>query len=216
MIIAVPLLINIIAIFIWFLHWHGYWKSLNLKAFFLSFMALSLFLWLKIKGAEFGSIYFFVSTSIIGLLFLVESKHSFKGLIKFKKRHAIHDQSKNAKLKKEELSKDLEYICSKTNLLQQARLFLKSFMNLLLMILVPFFSAASISLLLPTAFGIQEANTLVISLAVFIISWSLLLTWIYMKTQRTMALFLLSLMSIITLSSIYTTAIYVTAIPTPL
>jgi len=209
----VPILINILAIFIWFLHWHGYWKALNLKAFSLSFMALSLFLWLKIKGVEFGSIYFFISTSIIGLLFLVESKHSFKDWVKFKQRHATYNQAKNLRLEKEVTNKILEYIPSRISPLKQARFLLKSFINLLLMILVPFFSAASISLLISTAFSIQGANSLIISLSVFIAAWSLLLTWIYMKSQRKIALCLLSLMSIITLSSIYTTASYVASSP---
>ena len=71
------------------------------------------------------------------------------------------------------------------------------------MILVPFFTAASISLLLPTALGITEANTLVLSLFVLTISCSLLLTWVYMKQQRAIALALLSFTSIICFSTVY-------------
>jgi len=210
LIIAVPLLINILAIFIWFLHWHGYWKSLNLKVFFLSFFILSFFLWLQIKGEEFGAIYFFVSTSIIGLLYLVESKHSFKDLIRSSNKHSSKvSKPKITKYKNKVEKITLDYINPRLKLTQFIPLLFKSLLNLLLMILVPFFAAASISLLLPTVFGIKDANILVSSLFVFLISWSLLLTWVYMKSKRTVALCLLSLTSIITLTTIYISATFV-------
>ena len=208
-----PLLINILAIFIWFLHWHGYFKSLNLKVFLISFLALSLFLWLQIKGLEFGTIYFSISTSIIGLLYLVESKHSFKDQINVNKHLSKRDHSNIDKVSKEANNKN-EYISSKLNIHQHVSLILRSIINLLLMVLVPFCAAASISLLLPTVFGIQNVNILVLSLFVFLISWSLLLTWIYMKEKRTMALCLLLLASIATFSTIYITAIHATNIST--
>ncbi|MFT4811597.1 MAG: hypothetical protein ACI9W3_000117, partial [Marinoscillum sp.] len=44
---------------------------------------------------------------------------------------------------------------------------------------------------------------------IFLISWSLLLTWVYMKEQRTMALCLLSLASMITLCTVYIGTIYI-------
>jgi hypothetical protein len=103
----------------------------------------------------------------------------------------------------------LDYINPRLKLTQFFPLLLKSLLNLLLMILVPFFAAASISLLLPTVFGIKDANILVSSLFVFLISWSLLLTWVYMKSKRTVALCLLSLASIITLTTIYISATFV-------
>ena len=199
MIIAVPLLINIIAIFIWFLHWHGYWKPLNLKVFSFSLMALSFFLWFKIKGPEFGFIYFSISTSIIGLLYLVESKYSFKNLIKFRK----HNPSENRQHRSKETLTVSDYMNIRIQPTQFISLLLKSIANFLLMIIVPFLAAASISLLLPTIFGIKDVNILVSSLFIFLISWSLLLTWVYMKSKKNLALCLLLLVSIFTLTTVY-------------
>jgi hypothetical protein len=213
LIIAVPLLINILAIFIWLIHWHGYWKSLNLKAFYISFIILSFFLCLQIKGLEFGAIYFFISTSLIGLLYLVESKHSLKNILKFRKYRSTnshHDSDQSIR----GLKDTTEYITSKLNSRRYISIILKSIMSLLLMVLVPFCAAASISLLLPTVFGIENVNILVLSLFIFLISWSLLLTWVYMKEQRTMALCLLSLASMITLCTVYIGTVYITAINT--
>jgi hypothetical protein len=208
LIIAVPLLINILAIFIWLIHWHGYWKSLNLKAFYISFMILSFYLCLQIKGLEFGAIYFFISTSLIGLLYLVESKHSFKNSLKSKKYRSTsshHDTEKAIR----GLKDTTEYITSKLNSRRYISIILKSIMSLLLLVLVPFCAAASISLLLPTVLGIENVNILVLSLFIFLISWSLLLTWVYMKEQRTMALCLLSLASMMTLCTVYIGTIYI-------
>jgi cation transport ATPase len=207
----VPLLINILAIFIWFIHWHGYWKLLNLKAFYISFIILSFFLCLQIKGLEFGAIYFFISTSLIGLLYLVESKHSFINIIhsrKYRFTRSHHDSDKTIR----ELKDTTEYRRSKLNSRHYISIILKAIINLLLMILVPFCAAASISLLLPTLFGIENVNLLVLSLFIFLISWSLFLTWVYMKEQRTMALCLLSLASMMTLCTVYISTVYITAI----
>lgn len=197
--ISAPLLISIIAVFLWFLRWHGYFKPLNLKAFSALFLLLALFLWAQIKGSEFGFIYFSVSLSIIGLLHLVPSKHSFKNLIS--SRNKGKEITVKRKTKREEKSPD--YQVSKLNLINIAPLLLKFIFNLLMMILIPFLTAASISLLLPTALGITEANTLVLSLFVLTISWSLLLTWVYMKQQCAIALALLSFTSIISFSTVY-------------
>jgi hypothetical protein len=213
LIIAVPLLINILAIFIWFIHWHGYWKSLNLKFFYISFIILSFFLYWKIKGLEFGAIYFFISTSFIGLLYLVESKHSLKNSLKSRKYRSTsihHDSDKSIR----RLKDTTEYITSKLNSRRYISIILKSIMSLILMVLVPFCAAASISLLLPTVFGIENVNILVLSLFIFLISWSLLLTWVYMKEQRTMALCLLSLASMMTLCTIYISTMCITVIDT--
>lgn len=198
--ISAPLLISIIAVFLWFLRWHGYFKPLNLKAFSASFLLLAFFLWVQIKGAEFGFIYFLLSLSVIGLLHLVQSKHSFKNLIRSaKKEKRIHQIA--SKKKREE--KTSNYQIASLIIIKIVPQLLKSIFNLLLMILIPFFTAASISLLLPTALGIKEANTLVLSLFVLTISWSLLLTWVYMKQQRAIALALLSFTSIISFSTVY-------------
>jgi hypothetical protein len=197
--ISAPLLISIIAVFLWFLRWHGYFKPLNLKAFSVSFLLLALFLWAQIKGSEFGFIYFSISLSIIGLLHLVPSKHSFKNLISSR----IKGKDITVKRKTKREGQSPNYQVSMLNLINIAPLLLKSIFNLLLMILIPFLTAASISLLLPTALGITEANTLVLSLFVLTISWSLLLTWVYMKQQRAIALALLSFTSIICFSTVY-------------
>jgi hypothetical protein len=209
LIIAAPLLINIIAVFIWFIHWHGYWKSLNLKTFSVIFMALSLFLWLQVKGFEYGVIYFLISTSIIGLLYLVESKHTFKDVLRSKihssKTHSSIAKKSNGPLNKILPNEKSFYKRFRIKILKNSQLFIKAIINLLLLILVPFFAAASISLLLPTIFGITEANILVLSLFLFLFTWSLLLTWVTMKSQRGLALSLLSLASITTLTTIYMT-----------
>lgn len=181
-------------------------------------MALSLFLWLQVKGFEYGVIYFLISTSIIGLLYLVESKHTLKNLLR-SKIHPSKTQKSNNRLNKIITTEKSIYKRFRINRLKKIQVFLTAAINLLLLILVPFFAAATISLLLPTLFGIKEANILVLSLFLFLLTWSLLLTWVTMKSQRTLALSLLSLASITTLTTIYITnslsasAISVSAIP---
>jgi len=197
--ISAPLLISIIGIFLWFLRWHGYFRPLNLKAFSVSFLLLALFLWAQIKGSEFGFIYFSISLSIIGLLHLVPSKHSFKNLIESRKK----GKEIRIKRKSKREEKISDYQAAKLNIINFAPLLLKSTLTLLLMILVPFFTAASISLLLPAALGITEANTLVLSLFVLTISWSLLSLFLSLKQQRAIALALLSFTSIICFSTVY-------------
>ncbi len=195
--ISAPLLISIIGIFLWFLRWHGYLRPLNLKAFSVSFLLLALFLWVQIKGSEFGFIYFLVSLSIIGLLHLVPSKHSLNNLIRSRKKGNKIKRKSNIEEKKS------DYQTSNLNIIKIPPRLLKSFLNLLLMIFIPFFTAASISLLLPAALGITEANILALSLFVFTIAWSLLLTWVYMKQQRAIALSLLTFTCIINFSTVY-------------
>jgi hypothetical protein len=193
------------------MHWHGYWKLLNLKAFYISFIILSFFLYLQIKGLEFGAIYFFISTSLIGLLCLVESKHSFINILnsrKYRSTSIHHDSDKSIR----GLKDTTEYKRSKLNSRRYISIILRSIISLLLMVLVPFCAAASISLLLPTLFGIENVNLLVLSLFIFLIFWSLFLTWVYMKEQRTMALCLLSLASMMTLCTVYISTVYITAI----
>lgn len=202
--ILAPLLISIIGTFIWFLHWHGSLKSLNLNIFSSSFLLLSLFLWIQIKGAEFGVIYFIISLSIIGLIHLVQSKNDLNIIFILKNRHS-NKKVKEITLKKSESA--LIYQPSKGYAAKNSLLVLNSIFNLLLLILVPFITAASISLLLPTALDTKEANTLVLSLLIFILSWSLLLTWVYMKEQRAFALGLLTCTSIISFSTVYFTTI---------
>lgn len=195
--ILAPLLMSIFAVFFWFLHWHGYLRALNLKVFYFSFFLLSLFLWTTIKGGEFGFVYFFISCAVIGLSHLVESKHSFRNLF-----------TSNNKVKNRKSNYELPiYKTSKFHFIDHSSLLLKYTFHLFLLIAVPFFTAASISLLLPAVFGIKEANILVASLFIFLISWSLLLTWVYMKEQRGIALGLLTFASIISFSTIYITAI---------
>ena len=209
--ISAPILLSIFGVFLWFLRWHGYLRPLNLKAFSVSFLLLALFLWTQIKGAEFGFTYFLISLSIIGLSHLVPSKHSFKNLITSINKGKEISRIKS-KIKSKGDDETSNYHVSSLNIIKSAQQLLKSIFNLLLMILVPFFTAASISLLLPTALGIKEANTLVLSLFVLTISWSLLLTWVYMKQQRAIALGLLSFTSIIGFSTVYFTTNFTTAI----
>lgn len=172
-------------------------------------MALSLFLWLQVKGFEYGVIYFLISTSIIGLLYLVESKHTLKNLLRSKnhspKIHNSIDKKPNNPVSKILSNEKSIFMSFRINILKNSQLFIIAVINLLLLILVPFFAAACISLLLPTLFGIKEANILVLSLFLFLFTWSLFLTWVTMKSQRALALSLLSLASFTTLTTIYMT-----------
>lgn len=189
--------------FIWFLHWNSSLKTLNLNIFSFSFLLLSLFLWIQIKGTEIGIIYFLISLSIIGFMHLVESKKdkNIFSIINIVKTINNVD-GKTKKLEPKSLYQNSEPYTAK-----HALFAIYSFLNLLCLLIVPFLTAASISLLLPTALDTKEADALVLSLLVFIISWSLLLTWVYMKEQRALALGLLVFTSIISFSTVYFTTV---------
>lgn len=202
-----PLLINILAVFIYFLHWQGFWKSFNTRLLSIFFGMLSLFLWQKIKGIEFGLVYFLTSTSLISLFYLVEKKHkiedlSFKQLIT-KNLHSRIKKCADDNITPENF-KDYQYF--ENDLVKTVKNYFLATTNLFLLILIPFASAASLTLLLLTVIGATEANSLVVSLFMFIVIWSLLLTWVYMKTQRILALSILCITCSVSLISIYTSS----------
>lgn len=192
--------------FIWFLHWNGSLKTLNLNIFSFSFLLLSLFLWIQIKGTEIGIIYFLISLSIIGFMHLVQCKNNIPFFTRINKKIKYETNDFKSNKSNKPVPKSL-YQNSESYTAKHVLFVIYSFFNLLLLLIVPFLTAASISLLLPTALDTKEADALVLSLLVFILSWSLLLTWVYMKEQRAFALGLLICTSIISFSTVYFTTI---------